>query len=88
MSLAINNLDEAAPTFHSGRDGDGDRREQRRGPGGLHRDGDRSGDDGPSNPVTYSPGGGTDAAASASTAAAAQVTLTANPDYETKSRRR
>ena len=56
---------------HVGRDGGGDRREQRRRPGGLHARRRPTPTDSPSDAVTYSLGGA-DAARSASTRAAAK----------------
>ena len=84
MTLAINNLDEVAPTFTSGAAADGDRRKQRRGPGGLHRGGDRpETDGGPSNPVSYTLRRHRCGAFTIDATTGA-VTLTGNPDFETR----
>ena len=83
VTLNINNLDEVAPVFSSGTTAAAIN--ENSGAGQIIYDADATdpaADGGPSSPVTYSLGG-VDAALF-SIAADGKVTLTGNPDYETK----
>jgi hypothetical protein len=85
VSLAITNLDEVAPSFTS--DVTANPIDEETGAGQLIYDAaatDPATDGGPSNPVTYSFGGGTDDGAFTIDSGTGAVTLTADPDFETK----
>jgi hypothetical protein len=86
VGLEINNLDEVAPVFDSGTTATAIA--ENSGANQMIYDAnanDPASDDGPSDPVTYSFGGGTDDALFTIDADNGEVRLIANPDYETKS---
>ena len=86
VTLDITNLDEDAPGFDSGTTADAI--DENSGAGQMVYDAnatDPATDGGPSDPVTYSFGGGTDDGLFSIDSGTGEVTLTGNPDYEDKS---
>ena len=87
LTININNLDEVAPTFDSGTTAASI--DENSGAGQLAYDTDATDpalDGGPSNPVSYALGtAGGDEGAFSINSSNGEVTLTGNPDYETKS---